>query len=148
MRQPLIDGFKECNICHEVKSISEYHPNKQCTQGVVGTCRECSKIRLNKWYSDNRSRRQEYSNDKNRSRKRSIVDHFGDQCLDCKKTYPQYVYQFHHTDPTQKDFNPSAAMTMSLKTMWKELDKCVMLCANCHIIRHRGKEGINEASAD
>ena len=27
-----------------------------------------------------------------------------------------------------------------------ELSKCVMLCANCHIVRHFGKEGVNEST--
>lgn len=30
--------------------------------------------------------------------------------------------------------------------MIDELSKCVMLCANCHIVRHFGKEGVNEST--
>lgn len=146
--QPLIDGEKKCNICQEVKAISEYHPNKDCSQGVVGTCKICYKVRITKWYSDNRRRRQDYANQKNRSRKKEVVDYFGDKCHDCEQTYPQYVYQFHHLDPTQKDVNPSKALTMLPEKMWAELNKCVMLCANCHMIRHHGegKESVDATS--
>jgi hypothetical protein len=140
--QPLIDGkdTKKCKICREVKFISEYHPNKQCSKGVVGTCRDCKKIYTGKWYSDNRRRRQDYANEKNKSRKKEIVKHFGNKCHDCEQSYPQYVYQFHHLDPTKKDVNPSYAMTQRPSKMWEELDKCIMLCANCHMIRHHGIE--------
>ena len=40
-------------------------------------------------------------------------------------------------DPTKKDFSLSVeGRSKSWDTVRKELDKCVMLCANCHRIRH------------
>lgn len=139
MRQALIDA-KECRECKEVKPLPAFHPNKQCKLGVVGTCRSCTRERISKWYSDNRKARQEDANLRNYERKRKIVEHFGNKCADCNTTYPQCVYQFHHLDPKGKDVNPSYAMTKRPSEMWKELAKCVMLCANCHMIRHHGKE--------
>lgn len=140
---PLIDAKKTCRVCNEEKDLKDFHPNKQCKQGVTGTCRSCSRVRINDWYAENRNRRQSVANEANRRRKREIVEHFGDKCLDCGNTYPQYVYQFHHLDPSQKDFNPSHGVSKKHSEMWKELSKCVMLCANCHMIRHYGKEGVN-----
>lgn len=133
-------NYKVCNICDELKHTSEYHPNKTCRKGVVGTCKLCSKIRVRKWYSDNRDRRQSYANSRNQSRKREVVEHFGNKCHDCEFSYPQYVYQFHHLDPSQKGINPSYAMSSRPGEMWEELNKCIMLCANCHMIRHHGLE--------
>lgn len=139
---------KTCRLCKENKPVSEYHPNKQCKQGVVGTCKVCYKIRITKWYSDNRSRRQEVANDRTRSRKALAVKMFGDKCHDCGNTYPQCVYQFHHLDPSKKDVNPSKSLTRGPTRMFDELKKCVMLCANCHMIRHyvEGKEPVNETT--
>lgn len=145
--QPLIDAItlKSCAVCKEEKELKDFYPNKQCSLGVTGTCRNCSRERINKWYSDNRKERQKAANSLNQKRKRLIVDHFGDRCLDCGNTYPQCVYQFHHLDPKCKDVNPSYALSKRPSEMWKELDKCVMLCANCHMIRHHytRKEGVN-----
>jgi hypothetical protein len=66
--------------------------------------------------------------------KARLVEEFGNQCLDCKQTYIQDVYNFHHLDPSEK------AGVINLSLSWErikqEADKCVMLCANCHIIRH------------
>ena len=139
----LLTDTKVCRVCKWEKALDEYHPNKTCKQGVVGTCRECTRKRTTEWYRDNRAERQLAANTRNQKRKREIVDHFGDKCLDCKLTYPQYVYQFHHLDPNEKDVNPSYALNKRPTEMWKELNKCVMLCANCHMIRHHGKEGVN-----
>lgn len=148
--QPLIDAIltKRCTICKEDKTLDNYHPNKSCKYGVVATCKPCSAIRIAQWYSDNRSKRQQLANERNQKRKREAVDRFGDKCFDCKLTYPQYVYQFHHLDPEHKDVNPSYAMSKNPTNMWKELDKCIMLCANCHMIRHHGKEGVDDSTVN
>jgi hypothetical protein len=136
---------KVCRICQNSKPISEYYPNKHCKYGVVGTCKICYNPRISQWYADNRKDRQDKANDRNRSRKQEAVDRFGNQCEDCKQSYPNYVYQFHHLDPSQKDVNPSKAMASPTK-MWEELAKCVMLCANCHMIRHHRKEAVDETT--
>lgn len=136
--QPLIE-VKQCNKCSVIKPLTEYYPNKSCSLGVVGTCRQCSRDSRGNWYSENRERRQEAANTRNQVRKLKAILSFGDRCADCEKSFPACVYQFHHLDPTQKDVNPSYAMAGSEETMWKELKKCVMLCANCHMIRHHGR---------
>ena len=44
---------------------------------------------------------------------------------------------FHHLDPSVKDFQLSNARTKILtESVKQELDKCVLLCLNCHAIRH------------
>ncbi len=128
----------QSKVCKVEKPLSEYHPNKACTLGVVGTCKPCSNQRVSSWYAANRSRRQDAANKRNRERKAMAVEHFGSKCLDCGNSYPQCVYEFHHLDPTQKDWNPSQSLAHSLERMWSELSKCVMLCSNCHKIRHFG----------
>ena len=51
--------------------------------------------------------------------------------------------QFHHLDPTQKDFGISGT-TKSFEKLKPELDKCVLLCANCHGEVHEGLLDINK----
>ena len=131
---------KECRECGEVKPLSAFHPNKQCKQGVAGTCRACTGDRIKAWYKSKRRERQDAANTKNRSRKQMAVDHFGGVCADCGNSFPNCVFQFHHLDPKEKDVNPSKALATSVERMWAELKKCVMLCANCHLIRHHVKE--------
>lgn len=154
MKKPLVDarkGHKKflkasilngagkiCNKCKEEKLLSDFPPNKECKLGVTGTCRKCDGTKVKKWYADNRSRRQKIANRNNQRKKRKLVESFGDKCYDCSNTYPDCVYDFHHLDPTKKDVNPSKAMTWSKERMMKELEKCVMLCANCHRLRHYG----------
>ena len=41
--------------------------------------------------------------------------------------------EFHHKDPTEKDFGISSkGYTRSWNSVKLELDKCILVCANCH----------------
>ena len=66
------------------------------------------------------------------------IQYKGNKCQDCLVSFPQYnVYEFHHLDPTTKDFSIGGdGHTRSWDEIKSELDKCVMLCSNCHRIRH------------
>ena len=70
--------------------------------------------------------------------KNMAVELFGRECHDCGlSTKHNSVYDFHHKDPNQKDFGIATyGHTRSWERVKTELDKCVMLCANCHRIRH------------
>ena len=64
-------------------------------------------------------------------------------CADCGGTFPQICMDFHHIDPETKDRsgNKNYSMKHKMKEWGKkrideELDMCVVLCANCHRIRH------------
>jgi hypothetical protein len=47
--------------------------------------------------------------------------------------------QFHHVDPTCKDFSVSReGVTRSLERARQEARKCVLLCANCHAMVEGG----------
>ena len=82
--------------------------------------------------------RVEAVNKRRLSLKKQAVEYKGGKCEDCGLVtdYLQ-VYEFHHKDPTQKDFAVSKnGHTRSWEKIQNELDKCDMLCANCHRIRH------------
>jgi hypothetical protein len=59
------------------------------------------------------------------------------RCEDCGQDHPATL-EFHHLNPTKKDFNVSRliAQSTSLRRLKEEMAKCVVLCANCHRIRH------------
>lgn len=65
------------------------------------------------------------------------VAYKGGKCQHCLTEYPNAVLEFHHLDPSEKDFAIAAkGHCRSWDSVKKELDKCVMLCANCHRIEH------------
>ena len=44
---------------------------------------------------------------------------------------------FHHVDPTEKEHNVNRLVSnKSFKKAYAEIEKCIVLCANCHRIHH------------
>jgi len=72
---------------------------------------------------------------KRESKKRGI-EYLGGKCFDCHGVFDPAVYDFHHVDPTTKEHEPKNLHSSKWETLRKELDKCVVLCANCHRLRH------------
>ena len=75
-----------------------------------------------------------------RENKIKAVEYLGGHCADCKNEFPPYVYEFHHLDPTIKEFNVSLIMGRKWEGILPELKKCVLLCANCHKIRENKED--------
>jgi hypothetical protein len=71
----------------------------------------------------------------NLRRKQRAVDYKGGQCDLCGYSKCVGALEFHHQDPGSKDFGVSSKKT-SWEEMKRELDKCSILCANCHREEH------------
>lgn len=54
------------------------------------------------------------------------------KCERCGYDKCSDALEFHHLDPSQKDFGIGAGTTKSWKAIQEELDKCIMVCSNCH----------------
>lgn len=136
--QPLIDAdvLRQCKKCLETKPLSDFVKSKACTYGRAHTCKLCNwKIRAPE-YKKTRKERANYENKKNREKKSYMVNKMGGVCADCNKSYPDCVYDFHHLNPSEKDFKLSAVRSMDFDLIDRELSKCIMLCSNCHRVRH------------
>ena len=128
--------MRECRRCKKTKPLSDFHLNKSCSEGRTRTCRICEWDRRKAWYASKRKWRQQRSNELNQQRKQEMVDRFGGKCYDCQNIFPNCVFEFHHLDPTSKDVNPSKTLGWTKERRDRELSKCIMLCSNCHKIRH------------
>ena len=69
--------------------------------------------------------------------KQKLVDYKGGKCIKCG--YKNYFgnLTFHHKDPLQKDFQISG-QSVSFDKLKLEVDKCELLCHNCHGEVHAG----------
>lgn len=65
--------------------------------------------------------------------RRMAVEYKGGCCEKCGYNRCLEALEFHHKNPSRKDFAISSkGYTRSWERVRSELDKCVMLCANCH----------------
>lgn len=75
--------------------------------------------------------------------KQKAVDYKGGKCQRCGYCKSIWALSFHHTNPEEKDFNIGGnGTTRAWDSVKKELDKCILVCLNCHAEEHE-KLGIN-----
>ena len=73
--------------------------------------------------------------------KRWAVEYKGGKCSRCGYCRSLRALSFHHRDPKKKDLSlNSSNFARSRKVLQKELDKCDLLCANCHMEEHERLE--------
>jgi hypothetical protein len=60
------------------------------------------------------------------------VTYRGGKCCICGYNKCLAALEFHHKNPSKKDFTINKRKGIPWKTLQKELDKCDLLCANCH----------------
>lgn len=60
-----------------------------------------------------------------------LVEYKGGKCERCGYNKCLGALDFHHLDPNEKDFG-IGGVTKSFDKMKKEVDKCILVCANCH----------------
>lgn len=118
---------KECKKCKETLPVSEFYSQKQVglVHGQIWPYLDCfcKKCRLG------------YGKERRKARKQQAIEYLGGKCLDCGLIDDPEVFDFHHTDPSSKDFT-IAKNFKSFDSIKAELDKCILLCANCHRKRH------------
>ena len=129
--------MKKCTKCNEVKSFSEFNKNKAKKDGHQVYCRACMNKSSKLHYEGNK---QSYL-DRNVTRKNKIRDYINDvkskTPCSCGESRIACL-QFHHLDGESKDFVLARAVQSkySLKKIKEEIDKCVIICANCHLCLH------------
>ena len=96
------------------------------------------------YLDDTRSYDTIYSIRRGRERKRKSVEYLGGECSFCGIVVPDCAFDFHHEDPEEKELGPREALSLSWENCKKELDKCVLLCANCHRVHHWGEKLFDE----
>jgi len=71
--------------------------------------------------------------------KEMAIEYGGGKCVICGYKTCVRALSFHHKDSQKKDFGLSArGFTRSWTKIQTELDKCILVCANCHMEIHDG----------
>ncbi len=94
------------------------------------------------YYQQNRTHLLEKQRDKNRrfaeKRRKWMVEYKKNlNCLRCGENHPATL-TFHHRNASEKSFEIGNAVGLgvSLKKLIAEIEKCEVLCANCHAKEH------------
>ncbi len=95
-------------------------------------------------HGDTRDKKATDKNSKAVSKRRKLIkemaiEYKGGKCCNCGYDKCARALHFHHLDPNEKDFGIGGnGRTRSWEKVKEELDKCVLVCSNCHAEIHEG----------
>ena len=112
-----VENNKFCPHCQQNKVLDDFY----FSNGKYSPyCKECTKEREREKYKNKKLQIDQWK-----------IDQGG--CKKCGEMRP-YVLDMHHINPQEKDFSISDAIRLGFFTtkFQEELNKCIILCANCH----------------
>ena len=120
-RQKIVGQTRLCPACTKYKKFEKFYTRRK--NNCSGWCRQCVAQDTIK---------------RGRKIKLECLEYKGGKCQKCGYDKCQAALDFHHRNPEEKDF--SICKKYGCKNMndriKKELDKCDLLCANCHREEH------------
>lgn len=120
------NGTKFCTRCSQHLPASAFYLQRAGTQ-LTNYCKSCAN---------------KQTVERQQALKRKCVDYKGGKCEQCG--YSKYIgaLEFHHLDRNGKDFNLSHSRSTTFEKVKSELDKCTLICANCHRELHAIERGL------
>lgn len=131
--------MKICAGCKTEKPLSDFYRAKRLKDGRQPQCKIC----MRDYYNNSRNKKKEHYRAVQRRREHRNIDRLNEWkeeqgCACCPETVACCL-EPHHLDPNEKDFNVSdKARHVGWDTLMKELNKCIIVCRNCHAKIHAG----------
>jgi len=132
---------KKCSKCNIEKDINDF--NSKGVGKLQPYCRACDNKHAREYYEKNRDRIKSQSNRAKRIRVANISKEIRElkestPCLDCGKNYPYYVMDFDHITGDKVGNISHMIQSGATRKIKEEVEKCEIVCANCHRERTYG----------
>lgn len=132
-----------CGCGQTLKDKDRYGRSQKFINGHNGRKYDDPTQYKREWNHRNREQRQAYKGFYGRKRKIQLIQLKDGKCQKCGIKYDGTngsIFDFHHKNPDEKEFNLSMSKAISRK--WEdiltELNKCILICSNCHRYLHTG----------
>lgn len=124
------DEIKSLNKYYKDHTIEECMSNFKLGKSTVIKHTENKHVKLN----DDEIKSRNYNKVKTFRQKLKIkaIEYKGGCCQKCGYNKCNAALEFHHLDPNEKDFGIGTYTVLSWDKIKEELDKCILVCANCH----------------
>lgn len=106
-----------CPRCEKNCSTSDFY-NRRGKENSSVYCKKCTNLQ---------------TVERQRNFKKQMVDYKGGKCVKCGYDKCISALEFHHLNPNEKEFTLSHLKNYRFdEIIMNELDKCDLVCANCH----------------
>lgn len=112
--------MKRCTKCGEEKPLSEFHRDARTRDGLRCWCKVCAVADTLRCQGEVIA---------------AINGYKSRPCADCGQEYPYYVMDLDHVRGEKEFHFGYGRAARSLKKVLEELEKCDVVCSNCHRTR-------------
>ncbi len=126
-----------CSKCGQEKDIEEFPLRNQFTHRRQSYCKDCRSIMGANWYERNKDYQKQnarkHSTTYRQNLREYVLNYLSTHpCISCGESDP-CVLEFHHTrGKKEADVSSLIGRGSSLEALKIEIEKCDVLCANCH----------------
>ncbi|MEK6878473.1 MAG: hypothetical protein AABY22_02640 [Nanoarchaeota archaeon] len=131
VKKYLIKICKDCKkkkLCRFNSSFTVYGVPEYKTR-----CDDCQRS----WYKDYNAKHRKdislWARLRKQKRKIKYIQYLGGKCCKCGYKKSNRALTFHHKNRLLKGFSISQAIDNNWEKVKKELDKCILICFNCHM---------------
>lgn len=133
---------KCCSRCKQTKSIEEFGNRKASKDGKDSKCKECAREYHKNLYHTGTKRKQQIRKNNDAAKRRLIIkkdEYLTDcgGCCDCGITDVRVLTFDHVNDDKEFGVAQGIQNAYSWERILREMEKCEVVCANCHMIRTR-----------
>lgn len=129
--------MKKCTTCQTDKELTCFNKKHTTKDGLQNICRECNKSHSKQYYQNNIIKHRKVISERQnkiRTQNTIIVNQIRSKgCSICGEK-SICCLDFHHLDPSEKEYGVAQMLGTgySLEKIKKEIDKCILVCSNCH----------------
>lgn len=139
--------FRKCTKCGReatsIEALKNFVKHPTYTYKRANKCKSCHNLQMKEYYHKNIEESRDYykkhQTNKKKERKELCINRLGGRCQHCGIVYDgtnAVIYDFHHLNPSEKEYEPCALLDKDINRLYTEIDKCILLCSNYHRLEH------------
>lgn len=139
-----VNLVQRCCHCHAVRPVTEFGFRNRERRRRQAICRYCKTAYNRDWYRRNRAKQlADVARTKTVRRRKSqhlVAELKKRPCTDCHATLPPEAMDFDHVRGVKRgDVSALVNQGSSIVRVRSEIEKCDLVCANCHRVRTKGR---------
>lgn len=136
--------MKTCTLCQKSLTLDNFNKKNTSKDGLQNVCKECNREKSQAYYKANKNHhsksilaRKKVTIKLNKEKVNEIKK---SGCSICSET-SICTLDFHHMDAESKDNTVSRLLAIgcSFSRILNEIEKCILVCSNCHRKIHAGE---------
>lgn len=129
--------MRTCTVCGSPKPESEFY--RKTKEHLRSDCKDCHKKAMKPRCAQHYAKNKDSYYRRNKERYKRVLTFVRDLrhnkvCMDCGLVHPYWRMEFDHRDAKTKleDISMIVKLGWSVKRLKEEIDKCDLVCSNCH----------------